>query len=355
LLYFADNGEDFCCMVECELPFHGEVEPTTITQFMEKFLSRRDCFHRQLDNERGTYIKVDQSVHEGTVFGHLKGIHTIGAYALDADHQAKWLVLDADDDELWQKVLAVSRFLEQHGVVTQREQSRRGGHLWFFLSPTSGRDARRFARQLLTEHGLTDGNGTPFVEIYPKQDILRTGVGSFVRLPLGVHRAVGKRFSFVETDGITRIAPTVREQLAMLIASPLVPRPFFDAVVSRSPVKRPLPQLSPTFLERQHYHGKHLSDRVKSVISVFDFVSRHPEYSADLDRRGMGLCPFHDDHEDSFSAPPNETYWHCYACDIGGSIIDYQTQVMMRSGRYRGKATEFTDALKEVADLLIPR
>ena len=335
--------------------YRGEIEKDTITQFMEVFLSRRDCYPRQLENERGTYVKVSRPAHEGLVYAHLKGVLTIGAYALSLDNQAKWVAFDADDEEEWAGVLALSRSLATQGVETYRERSRRGGHLWFFLSPTSGVNARRFARQLLSEHGLTDSEGTPLVEIYPKQDVLRTGVGSFLRLPLGVHRAAGRRFGFVEADGVTPLAPTVREQLSLLTSPARVPQDFFESVVSRSPVKRVLPLLSSTFFERREYPGQQLSDRVKAAVSVFDFVSRHPEYSVDLDKRGMGICPFHDDHEDSFSAPPGGTYWHCYACDMGGSIIDYQTQVMKRNGRHRGVTTEFKDALKEVADLLLPR
>jgi len=42
-----------------------------------------------------------------------------------------------------------------------------------------------------------------------------------------------------------------------------------------------------------------------------------------LKRKGkeyVGLCPFHDDHNPSFSVNPSAGLWHCFACDIGGDV-----------------------------------
>jgi DNA primase catalytic core len=40
-------------------------------------------------------------------------------------------------------------------------------------------------------------------------------------------------------------------------------------------------------------------------------------------REYIGLCPFHDDHNPSFSVNPSVNLWHCFACDIGGDVIKF--------------------------------
>ena len=117
--------------------------------------------------------------------------------------------------------------LHNQGVVPYLESSRRGGHLWLFLDPLPGVEARRFGHRLQTEHNLTD------VELYPKQDELKTGPGSLVRLPFGVHRKTGKRYGFVGLDG-QPLAPTLREQIALLAEPQHVPGEFIAAMLSHS-------------------------------------------------------------------------------------------------------------------------
>lgn len=62
-----------------------------------------------------------------------------------------------------------------------------------------------------------------------------------------------------------------------------------------------------------------------------DFISSHP-IELELRSRGVNLigegderkalCPFHDDHNPSFSVNVNTGLWRCYSCGIGGSVID---------------------------------
>ena len=110
---------------------------------------------------------------------HVNGTLTLGAYALNVRNEAQWICFDADTDEEWRGLWEMATDLKAEHTPSYLEPSQRGGHLWLFLSePLSGQDARRFARQLAAEQDL------PSVEIYPKQDTLRTGPGSLVRLPL---------------------------------------------------------------------------------------------------------------------------------------------------------------------------
>lgn len=74
-----------------------------------------------------------------------------------------------------------------------------------------------------------------------------------------------------------------------------------------------------------------------------DFV----EHYVVLDHRGMGLCPFHEDHHPSFGA--KATYWHCFAGCGGGGVIEfwrhYRAQVL-------GQSDDFTETIKDLARIL---
>lgn len=279
--------------------------------------------------ENGRYTAIHRTLYPDLIAAHLKGLITIGAYALDQHSVAKWLCFDADDTSRYHGLVRLARRLEQQAIPFYLELSRRGAHLWLFTPPTSGTDIRRFGKQLLADHALRS------MEIYPRQDQLLDGPGSFVRLPLGKHRLSGKRYHFVTLEG-EPIAPTVREQIALLTHPQRVPQSLIDEVLSRAPKAKhlsPTPKFEPTqettakkskkSKRRRHVSDGKPSERVKSTMSVFDFVSQYVELDAD----GTGHCPFHtpDTHK-SFSINQNHNYWYCFTCEKGGSLIDFWMQ-----------------------------
>ncbi len=209
-----------------ETKHFGEIMPEHLTGFAETFLSRFDFY--PLQRPTGRYRKVLRPLTTELVTGHLRGELTIGAYALSPESFAKWICLDADAPSQWDELRGLAQDLAGQEVPSYLELSRRGGHLWFFLSPISGREARRFGRQLLAEYGISQ------VELYPKQDQLVTGPGSVVRLPLGKHQRTGQRYHFVTFSG-EPLAPTIRAQLAILAAPARVPAAFVTELLGRSP------------------------------------------------------------------------------------------------------------------------
>ena len=175
----------------------------------------------------------------------------------------------------------MTKDLEQDGVTAYLEPSRRGGHLWLFFSPLPGATARQFGQRLLGRYDLQG------IELFPKQDVLKTGPGSLVRLPLGKHRLTGQRYYFVTPDG-EPIAPSVREQVRIMSAPQIVPPAYIRHVsTERSPID--LSQVKPLFPEASHEPaGATLSERLKNSISVYDFVRRYVE----LDQKCNRLLPF---------------------------------------------------------------
>jgi hypothetical protein len=293
-----------------------ELNQAVVAAFAATFIPRWDTYSMQIED--GSYRRAGRRragaftpspLTMNHVRAHLMGYITLSAYMLAADNTTSKMCLDADDPLEWGGLVTLASHLRLQNILTYLELSRRGGHLWFFFDrPLPGVDVRRFGKQLQTEFGL----GT--TELFPKQDRLRTGPGSAVRLPFGVHRAQLHIYHFVHPSG-EPLAPTLREQLAILADPRRVPVSFFNEVLRRAPILAPPPR----FEKSKWARGNSEVERIKNAISVYDFVSQYIQ----LDRGGRGLCPFHDDHRESFNVNQRENYWYCFACETGGSIIHF--------------------------------
>ncbi|MFC1959382.1 CHC2 zinc finger domain-containing protein [Chloroflexota bacterium] len=315
-----------------------EVDRGLAAAYAATFISRYDMYPAQRPD--GSYITLKKKLSLDLIVSHLQGTITLGAYALDTNSRAHWLCLDADNDEQWAGVYRLAKDLNQRCIPGYLETSRRGGHLWLFTRPMPGADARRFGKQLLCEYDLED------VELYPKQDELKTGPGSLVRMPLGVHQKTGRRYSFIMLNG-QPLAPTIREQAGLLTRPGRVPDVFISEVIARdAPVeKERIPQpVIKTSVELDS--DEPLSTRLKRAISVHDYVSQHVE----LDEQGRGHCPFHNDGRKSFGVNRDENYWHCFAGCGGGSIIDFKMR-QLETGQDKA---DFTAALKALASEILP-
>jgi len=328
-----------------------ELDPQLTRAFAETFISRWDCYPRQVDN--GTYIQMREPLTFPKITKHLTNARlgfkpfTIGAYALDEHSQARWVCFDADADHQWQHLRELSRILSVQDVPTYLEPSRRGGHLWLFTPLLSGKDIRTFARNLLAKYKIAelDEEKKRKIEIYPKQDVLGEGAGSFVRLPLGVHLKTGQVYHFVDHQGLP-IAPTIREQIRLLGQPQRIPQAFITSFLSNEvQVFPPPPKPPPEFKKYTPRHNEPLSEALKNAISVFDFVSRYVY----LNEQGRGLCPFHDDHAKSFGVNKGRDYWHCFAGCGGGSIIDF----WMKWREVHGQDSSFVATVKELRGMLL--
>jgi hypothetical protein len=314
---------------EIDIP-HTETE-TLVEGLSDTFLVRRDLYARQLDD--GRYVCIQKFLTPRHVIAHLKGDLTLGAYALNVDNRARFLAFDADDESQWSQLVRMAATLESQGAIGYLEASRRGGHLWLFFSrPVMGRAVREFGLGLVQAFQLEG------IELFPKQAALKTGPGSLIRMPFGVHRRTGERYGFFKPDG-QPLAASLEEQMLILNHPQNVPPPVFQAY-------RSLPNTAKESKEKAGNGPTEaptgtLSERIKGSVSVMEFVSHYVELSPN----GRGLCPFHDDQQASFSVDVKRNYWHCFAGCGGGSIIDFW---MKKQG------CDFKQAIKELAGMLLP-
>jgi hypothetical protein len=293
-----------------------------------QFVQRWDMYPRQLAD--GRYTTVHAPLTRPLLVAHLRGVETLGTYLLDPQAQARFMVLDADNAPDRRRLAAVSQALAHLSCPSYLEASRRGAHLWFFFdTPRNGEAVRQFGKGLLAHFNLTA------IELYPKQGRLHgDGPGSLIRLPLGVHRKSGKRYSFYTFAG-EPLAPTLSAQLVALAAPQTVPERLFAHYSEYVAA----PPSQPVF-ESVERVGLHPSDRIKAAISCYDFVSQFVPLSAS----GLGLCPFHDDQVASFSVNIGENYWHCFTGCGGGSIIDFWM---------RWRNVDFVTAVADLSEMLL--
>jgi hypothetical protein len=308
-----------------------ELEPDLVKAYADVFISRWDRYPFQR-RDNGSYVTIKKPLTLGMVYSHLT-CHwketkpfTIGAYALSPESDAKWLCLDADDQDEFEEIWKLAIDLKKQDVPTYVEQSRRGGHLWFFFqSPIPGKEVRDFGKYLIKSCELPQS-----IEIYPKQDQLADGPGSLVRLPLGIHQKAGKVFHFVDLNG-KPLAPRIAQQIELLSQPDRVPQSFVEDVLLRVQEIQQLDdmcnmEIAPTDISLQP--GETLSEAIKKSISVYDLAGRYVE----LDRHGRGLCPFHEDNVTSFQVNTEKNYWNCYSGCGGGSVIDFMMKLRERNG-----------------------
>jgi hypothetical protein len=246
----------------------------------ERFIQRWDVRAEQLAN--GGYVCIRKPLHQTHLVNHIRGKLTLGSYVLNEKRHARYTVFDADNDKEMDKLFVAQDRLEQKGIPSYMESSRRGSHLWFFFErAVSGEAALRFGEGLSVRFGLKS-------EVFPKT--VRGDVGSLVRLPFGIHRKSGKRYPFVDEEG-RMIAPTVKEQITLLYEANSVRLEDIRRYMELVP---PLPR-------------PYRESRAKE--NVFDYISRFVELKPTR-VGGVGHCPFHDDEHMSFSVNKQGNYWH---------------------------------------------
>jgi hypothetical protein len=267
----------------------------TAEGLFKTFVHRADCF--ALQSENGQYFSVKEPLTVNHLIRHLKGEITLAVYLLGLDGTAKFSVIDADDENGLEKLSEVQETLQ---LPSYLETSRRGGHLWFFFAdPVSGKVAKNFGLEIAKRFLIE-------AEVFPKQSESQ-GPGSNIRLPFGVHRKTTQRYPFAGLGDW-------RTQLGILLNPAKIPTEDVLKYQYQEPERK---RISPTVFTDL---GKlPLWEKVKRQITVEELVSQY----VDLNAKGVGKCPFHDDVNPSFSVNPKENYWHCFSGCGGGSVIDF--------------------------------
>jgi len=266
----------------------------------------------------------------------LRGEITLGIYVLSEDSQTRFAAVDADSEKTWKQLVSLAKGLSSEQIPAYLENSRRGGHLWFFFSqPITGKIARYFVNNILDAYHIKG------VEVFPKQDEIGIGLGSLIRLPFGVHRRTGRRYGFYESD-YKPLAMSIREQIYALQHPDFVPKKGIDSYTIHFATT--LPEVA---LEQLQDSSGLVSEKIKAHISVLEFVSQYVDLKT-TSTGAIGHCPFHDDENPSFGINDQENYWHCFAGCGGGSVIDFWSKWREK----RELDSSFKATITELAEML---
>jgi CHC2 zinc finger len=158
------------------------------------------------------------------------------------------------------------------------------------------------------------------VEFFPKQDEGTREYGSLVRLPLGVHRRSNCRYWFFSWDAEARLhlAPAARSVQESLTWLPRLRRVIVPDLDTLSPA--------------QNSMGNDAAQSLAKTVALpvpFAVIGRYVQ----LDRRGLGCCPFGKHHSDGKDSHPSlrvyqpkrvgGSCWYCYVWERGGNLFDF--------------------------------
>ena len=238
---------------QLELPSAPSVQKTPqspeekVALFLDLFGTRRSVFPKRwenaktgksgyapaCDNEwrpgvcRKPQIKCTECPHQKfpplddhAVELHLRGIHTLGVYAITEDNSCRFLAADFDGDGWKENIAAYREAGSRAGVMVAMERSRsgRGGHAWIFFSePMPASLARKLGVILLAKaSALRPTMGLDaFDRFFPNQDVVSVGgFGNLIALPLAKHPRQDGNTLFLDQE--FRPIPDQWEYLASL-------------------------------------------------------------------------------------------------------------------------------------------
>ena len=203
-----------------------------LVRFVARFVGREGVHARMWhDPGRGIgYSPLRQPFTVDLARAHLSGAITVGIYLVRVDDSAGQIVLDldataealsrAEGDAARTRALRAE--LASEGLRLRQEllalgldallvdSGYKGRHLWLSLAePLPAAQARRFG-QLLSAR-LRPASPNLRVEVFPKQgEVAPGGLGSLVKLPLGVHLRTGRRAELLDEQGAPLPDPFAR-------------------------------------------------------------------------------------------------------------------------------------------------
>ena len=263
-------------VLKLEAPRAAQATPKTpakkVALFLDLFGTRRSVYPKRWENQKAgkhgyspacdnewrsglcqkPKVKCTECPHqkfppldEKAVEAHLRGIHTLGVYAIATDDTCRFLAADFDGDEWKADVGAYCEAAERFGITVAVERSRsgNGAHAWiFFAQPVPAATARRLGAILVAKASAlrpTLSLGA-YDRLFPNQDTLSVGgFGNLIALPLAkVPRESGNTL-FVDYN----LQP-LKDQWSYLAGLPRLNRDTLERTLARIAPMAPIPSSS---------------------------------------------------------------------------------------------------------------
>ena len=302
----------------------AHITTSMLDPFIACCVGRRNDYAVQLPD--GRYRRQGTDLTYETLFWHLEGRQTLGTYLISGLNQCSFAVFDSDAPTGLYDLATVQVNLRTNRIPSYLEQSRRGAHLWVFLSES-------ISSVLLRAWLL------PFcpagVEFYPKQEAASwEHPGSLIRLPLGIHLRSGERYPFVTLtdDQLFPLFSSVVDALGWFETIERAPAPSLPTLSNQRDGGSQPTQCNISFKKPQPTTTVGLPSTIREWCLSQEPLAVIGRYVS-LDSNDMGCCPFgwhHDDGVDSHPSfiayrPsfPDICCWYCHVWQQGGSLFDF--------------------------------
>ena len=253
-------------------PAQTPVVPTTpaekIALFLDLFGTRRSVFPRRWENGktgrsgyspacnnewrpgicRKPQVKCTECPHQkflpldaNAVERHLRGLDTLGVYAIDEKDMCRFLAADFDGDGWRENIAAYRRVGANAGVsiAVERSRSGNGAHAWIFFSdPVPAALARKLGALLLAKAGAVRPSMglDAFDRFFPNQDTLPLGgFGNLIAFPLAKEPRQAGNTLFLGED-----YDPMPDQWSFLATQPRLSAQQLQEIVSRISPLSPL-------------------------------------------------------------------------------------------------------------------
>ena len=288
--------------------------PQSLQTFADLFVQRWNTFALQREGSRqyyramypdGTPVPLTWS----TIVKHLRGDLTIGLYTLNQGGKTSLSVIDGDGDI--GDLLDLQDVLRLRCIPSYLEMSRRGGHVWVWWDrPVMPSMAQR----------ILSIDESKF-ELYPSGNNIpnENGLGLLIRAPLGLHRAAGRRYPFVD-GGLNPVSKGVACGQLEWLQENIEPVRVSDHTYMLIPTPEE---------ERARRYPYSLSE----TGPISRWVAQHPirevvgKYT-DVSRSGMAHCPWGhrhrngDKHKSFIVYNRTQKFW-CFTERVGGNSFDF--------------------------------
>jgi hypothetical protein len=319
-----------------------------LLEWERRFLTRRQPYASQ--QEDGSYRWVFQRLDRLALLAHLQGTETLALASHDELGQCRWVCVDADASDGLDHLRLVQQALEELGLPSLLEHSRRGGHLWlFFALPQPASLATGMVQGVLDS--LYGSRQLPRVlEVYPDH----TELGHAVRMPLGIHRRTGQRYPFLDHSGasidLEDLPATMGFGLAQQVIRPEQLRAVAAQLGDSSQTARLLsPAASQSSMSAPTSTTSAMIRWVDAQVNLLDLLEElAPATDMRLAGQGyLGWCPFHDDQApDANGGPGTPSFYVVHNRRYGWSWRCLSTNCAHSDGPMRHSFRLFQELLQ---------
>lgn len=179
-------------------------------KFYEFFKGSRSTYIQQNTEGKG-YTSFKEFLTIEDILRHLAGEKTIGIYVMSPGSDVTHLLaidIDKPEIEVIRALIAacLKLGLNKNNFLVE-PSGKKGWHIWIrFENPVFAIKAIRLGQLIVAQSGC----GKEKIEINPKQrHVPENGVGSGIKLPLGIHQATQVKTYFVNSETLEPLPDTV--------------------------------------------------------------------------------------------------------------------------------------------------